>query len=93
MPSPSDVSKDKDDAEQRAAALEIVRREALGCGRSPRSVLSVVRVSEPPTNAERLVLAAVRLLKSPHVIMPHHCETADEWLATHATGRAQNSKP
>jgi hypothetical protein len=40
--SPADVSADSKAADQRAAALEIVRREATG--RTVRSILSVVRM-------------------------------------------------
>jgi hypothetical protein len=72
------------DAEQQAAALEVVRREALRSGRTARAVLSVVRMSEPPTQPERRVLAAVRLLRSPHVIMPHPCNSMKEWLTRYA---------
>jgi hypothetical protein len=67
------------DAKRQAAALEIVRREALRSGKSLRGVLSLVRVSNPPTPSERLLLAAVRVLKSPHVIMPQRCYTMAEW--------------
>lgn len=67
-------------AGQQAAALEVVRREAIRSGRSLRGVLSLVRISEPPTQSERLLLAAVGLLKSPHAIMPQPCSTVDEWL-------------
>lgn len=65
--------------EQQAAALEVVRREALRSGRSVRSVLSLVRVSDPRTPSEKLLLEAVRLLRSPHVIMPHPCKDLEEW--------------
>jgi hypothetical protein len=72
------------ETEQQAAALEIVRREALRSGRSLRAVLSLVRVSEPPTKSEQLLLLALRLLRSPHAIMPHPCATFEEWLARYA---------
>ena len=75
------------EADQQAAALEIVRREAIRSGRTARAVLSLVRVSEPPTPPERLVLSAVRLLRSPHVIMPHPCATLDEWIARYRPHR------
>jgi hypothetical protein len=55
-------------------------REAVRTHRLLRDVLSLVRVSNPPTPAERLLLAAVRLLKSPHAIMPQPC-TMEEWRA------------
>jgi hypothetical protein len=71
--------------EQQAAALEIVRRESLRTGRPLRAVLSLIRLSDPPTKSERLLLAALRLLRSPHAIMPHPCETFDDWLARYAT--------
>lgn len=70
--------------EQQAAALEIVRREALRSGRPIRAVLSLIRLSDPPTQAERLLLAAVRLLRSPHAIMPHPCSSMDEWRAKYS---------
>ena len=69
------------DEEQQAAALEIVRREAFRSGRSIRSVLSLVRVSDPLTPSENLLLAAVRVLRSPHVIMPHLCKDLEEWTS------------
>jgi hypothetical protein len=72
------------ETEQQAAALEIVRREALRSGRSLHAVLSLVRVSEPPTKSEQLLLWALRLLRSPHAIMPHPCATFEEWLARYA---------
>lgn len=71
-------------ADQQTAAWEIVRREAVRSGRLVRAVLSLVRVSEPPTQPERLLLAAVRLLRSPHAILPHPCESIEEWLARYA---------
>jgi hypothetical protein len=43
----------------------------------------VIRFSEPPTPAERLQLIAARLQQTPIVIMPHPCETIDEWLKTY----------
>ena len=70
--------------EQLAAALEIVRREALRSGRRLRAVLSLVRVSDPPTQSENLLLTAVRLLRSPHVIMPQACQSIGEWLERYA---------
>jgi len=70
--------------EQQTAALEIVRREALGSGRPLRAVLSLVRVSHPPTPREELLLAAVHLLRSPHAIMPHPCATMDQWRKRYA---------
>ena len=72
--------------EQQAAALEVVRRESLRSGRRIRAVLSLVRVSDPRTQSENLLLAAVRLLRSPHVIMPHACTSIEEWRARYARG-------
>ena len=46
-------------------------------------MLSLDRLSEPPTKSEQLLLAAVRLLRSPHVIMPHACKI---WFAVRASG-------
>jgi hypothetical protein len=68
-----------DETEQRIAAFEVVRREALRSGRTARAVLSLIRLSDPPTQPERLVLAAIRLLRSPHAIMPQPCKTIEEW--------------
>ena len=68
-----------DETEQQAAALEIVRREVLRSGRNIRAVLSLIRVSDPPAPSENLLLAAVRVLRSPHVIMPHPCKDLEEW--------------
>ncbi len=57
-------------------AAEIIRRAGLAASNS-----HVVRLSEPPTGAEQLQLLAARLEHRPIVIMPHKCETVDEWLA------------
>ena len=66
-------------SEQQIAALEIIRRESLRSGRSLRSILSLIRVSDPPTKSEQLLLAAVQVLQSPHAIMPHKSATMAEW--------------
>jgi hypothetical protein len=42
-------------------------------------VLSLIRVSDPPAPSENLLLAAVRVLRSPHVIMPHPYKDLKEW--------------
>jgi hypothetical protein len=73
-----------DETEQRIAAFEVVRREALRSGRTARAVLSLIRLSDPRTQPERLVLAAIRLLRSPHAIMPHPCKTIEEWRERYA---------
>lgn len=70
--------------EQQAAAIEVIRRELLRSGRSLRAVLSLVRVSNPPTRSEAILLAAVRLLRSPHAIMPQKCATMAEWRDRYA---------
>lgn len=72
------------DGEQQAAALEIVRREALRSGRGVRAVLTLFRISDPPTKSEQLVLSALRLLRSPHAIMPHVCSSIEEWRKRYA---------
>jgi hypothetical protein len=78
--------------DQQAAALEIVRREARRSGGPLRGVLTLVRVSYPPTQSEKPLLAALRLLHSPHAIMPHQCRSMEEWLAKYAPGRSQASQ-
>jgi hypothetical protein len=75
--------------DQQAAALEIIRREALRSGRHLRAVLSLVRLSDPSAPSEKLILAALQLLHSPHAIMPHRCRSIDEWLARYAQQRNQ----
>jgi hypothetical protein len=75
--------------QQAAAALEVIRREALRTGRTPRAVLSLIRLSNPPTPSKRLLLAAIRLLRSPHVIMPHPCATFGDWLTRYAPSSKQ----
>jgi hypothetical protein len=66
---------------QRAASLEIIRREALRSGRPVRSVLSLIRVSNPATRPERLLLAAAEVLQVSHAVVPHKCASTDEWIA------------
>lgn len=60
----------------REIAAEIIRRASGPDG----SKGYVVRLSDPPTSAERLHLLAARLERRPIVIMPHKCKTFDEWL-------------
>jgi hypothetical protein len=68
----------------RDIAAEIVRRiasaNAVGGGGY------VVRLSDPPTPLERLLVLAAHLQRRPIVIMPHKCETVEEWMARY--GRA-----
>ena len=79
------------EAEQRAAALEIARREALRSGRTVRGVLSLIRVSDPPTPAEQLLLAASRILRIPHAIMPQPCQSVAEWMQRYGDGLFRGS--
>jgi hypothetical protein len=60
----------------RAIAAEVIRRANGPNGHRPY----VIRLSEPPTPAERLQLIAARLQRTPIAIVPHKCKTADEWL-------------
>ncbi len=56
-------------------AAEIVRRAGgvyLGY---------VVHLSDPPTNRERLLLAAHRLTGKPFAVMPSPCGSAQEWIS------------
>ncbi len=69
---------------QRAAAVEVIRREALRSGRKVRQVLSLIRISDPPTEAEQRLLGAIRVLRVPHAIMPHKCRTVAEWMRAYA---------
>ena len=39
-----------------------------------------VRLSKPPTPTERLQLIAARLERRPIVIMPHKCNSVEEWM-------------
>ena len=58
-------------------AAEIIRRAALVSGGGDY----VVRLSKPPTWNEQLQLLASRLERRTIVIMPHKCESAEEWMA------------
>jgi hypothetical protein len=66
------------------AAAEIIRRTTGADGRPPY----VIRVSNPPTNHERLKLLAARLQRTPVAIMPHKC-TMEEWIARY--GRVEDN--
>jgi hypothetical protein len=65
------------------AAAEIIRRTASADGCPPY----VIRLSDPPTNQERLQLLAARLQRRPFAIMPHKY-TMEEWIARY--GRAED---
>jgi hypothetical protein len=62
-------------ASVRALVAEIVRRS----GES-----SVVRLSDPPSAAERLQLLAARLQGRPVAIVPASYATVEEWLRRYA---------
>ena len=68
----------RDVSDARDIAAEIVRR----AGRP-----YVIRLSEPPTAAERLQLTAARLMRWPIAIMPRRCATVAEWLARYGRQR------
>jgi hypothetical protein len=69
----------------RQVALEVARRVAMRSGQTFSGILYVVRLSDPPTRTEELLLAAVQLARMPIAIMPHKCATMDEWLLQYAT--------
>lgn len=52
-------------------AAEIVRRAGVDLG-------YVVHLSDPPTNRERLLLAAHKLMGKPFAIMPEPCSSVEE---------------
>jgi hypothetical protein len=54
-------------------------RPQWNCGTQAPSA-ERIRLSEPPTPGERLQLIAAHLERRPIVILPHKCETIDEWL-------------
>jgi hypothetical protein len=77
----------------RALAAEIIDRVMIDC-HGERRLPYVIRLSTPPTARERLQLLAVRLQRSPVVIMPHKCKTTLEWIeqySTQATALAEGS--
>jgi hypothetical protein len=76
MPSPSTPS-------LRELATELARRAVIAKGGAGTSV-SVVRVSNPVTQAQRVQLIAARLQAKPFAIMPVRCRTTAEWLQLYA---------
>jgi hypothetical protein len=67
----------------RELVAELARRAVIAQGGTGASV-SVVRVNNPVTRAERLQLIAARLHGSPFAIMPVRCSTTAEWLQRYA---------
>ena len=57
-------------------AAEIIRRAG-----GEANLGYVVRLSDPPTVQERLILAAFRLAGQPFAIMPPLCSSVEEWLS------------
>jgi hypothetical protein len=41
----------------------------------------VIQVSDPMTPADRAAIAAVAAVGRPVVVVPHKCETVEEWAA------------
>jgi hypothetical protein len=66
----------------RDVVAEIVRRA------TPSGHLHVVRLSDPPTERQRLQLMAARLLRTPIVVMPMPCNSINEWMERYATRMA-----
>src|SRR4051812_7406005 len=58
-------------------AAEIVRRVTAA---NAQTVGYVVRLSKPPTAAEQLQLMAARLERRRIAIMPHKCNSVEEWM-------------
>ena len=65
--------------EPRDIAAEIIRRAAGSY---------VVRLSDSPTVHERLQLLGARLEGRKIAIVPHKCETMEQWLARYGSLRA-----
>jgi hypothetical protein len=80
--------------EPRDLAAEIIRRVRASTANSgsPDSLPYVVHLSEPPTTAERLQLAACRLMRQPIVIVPGKCLTAEEWVQRYASRSGMRSR-
>jgi hypothetical protein len=63
----------------RDLAAEIIKRASTGNFDGRDLLPYVVRLSEPPTAHERLLLAACRILHHPNALMPPKCLTVEEW--------------
>jgi hypothetical protein len=46
----------------------------------------VIHVSDPPTAAERAAMARNSAAGKWFMVVPHKCETVEEWLAKYAPG-------
>jgi len=64
-------------------AAEIVRRVTTANAETGGGY--VVRLSDPPTSAERLQPMGAQLERRPIVIMPHKCKTVEEWMARYGS--------
>jgi hypothetical protein len=63
----------------RDLAIEIIARATAGSADGDGLLPYVVRLSDPPTPHERLLLAACQILRHPIAIMPLSCLTVQEW--------------
>jgi hypothetical protein len=76
--------------EPRDIALELARRAArsqaphTAAAEGDQAYPYVIRVSDPVTRVEQLQLRMVRVLGRPIAIMPHPCESAEEWTQRYA---------
>ena len=70
----------------RDIAEEIVRRAIVGEPGRER-LPYVLHLSDPPTQHQRLQLAAVRLMRHPVAIMPVPCATVQEWVERYGKPR------
>jgi hypothetical protein len=73
LPNPHDLAYE---IARRALGIELLDGENAARGGLPY----VIRVSRPKTTKERLQLAAAaRLLRIPVAILPHKCDSLDDW--------------
>jgi hypothetical protein len=63
----------------RDLAAEIIARATAGSADGDGLLPYVVRLSDPPTPHERLLLAACQILRHPIAIMPLSCLAVQEW--------------
>lgn len=71
--------------EARDLVAEIIKRASAGNSDGRNLLPYVVRLSDPPTAHERLLLAACRILRHPIALMPAKCSTVEEWSERYGT--------
>ena len=80
LPDPRDIARELDRRAERSHPSHAPVPD------DPHAYPYVIRLSDPATRVEQLQLMMARVLGRPIAIMPHHCESFEEWTVRYRPG-------